>query len=282
MTRTRTLCVCLLLGSLALLPVSGGEPALTLVACAPGYPGNTEQAQPTMDEFARGVARASGWSEGRLSAVYHEKLEPGLSRLERDDAAVALVPLPFYFEFHERLGLRPILQGDPQGGPGDRWTLVAPRGRVSGPDDLDAWTLLGMPGYSPRFVRDVALAGWGALPDGVKIEFSARLLSSLRRVSRGEDVVVLLDRGQASALDQLPFADALEVVHTSGETASSLVCAVGDRLSAEDRRALDRALREMHENEAGRETLELLQLSRFREVTANPISGLDAGPLADP
>ena len=55
----------------------------TLVVCAPGYPGSTEQAQSTMDDLARTIGESAGWGTDRLRAVYHETLEPGLDRLEQ-------------------------------------------------------------------------------------------------------------------------------------------------------------------------------------------------------
>ena len=48
----------LLAAAVAATPAGGAAAAdalapLTLVLCAPGYPGNTEDAQPTMDRLAR-------------------------------------------------------------------------------------------------------------------------------------------------------------------------------------------------------------------------------------
>ena len=59
-------------------------PARTLVACAPGYPGTTEDAQPVLDAFARAAESAAGWAEGGLGAVYLNRLEEGVARLSHD------------------------------------------------------------------------------------------------------------------------------------------------------------------------------------------------------
>src|SRR5688572_25109398 len=67
-----------------------------LVACAPGYPGTTAEAQGAMDTFASALARAAQWPEGSVSAVYYPGEADGLARLDKPDAGVALVPLPFY------------------------------------------------------------------------------------------------------------------------------------------------------------------------------------------
>ena len=42
-----------------------------------------------------------------------------------------------------------------------------------------------MAGYAPAFVRDVALGGWGELPDGLEIRFASRVLGGLRKAAAG-------------------------------------------------------------------------------------------------
>ena len=257
---------------LAAVPLMA-EP-ITLVACAPGYPGNTVQAQPSMDAFARGVADAAGWEPGRLAAVYHEKLDAGLDRLERDDAALALVPLPFYLEFRDRLKLTPLLRVAQASGEVEVWTLVARRGAVSGTGSLAGWGLAGMPGYSPRFVRRVALADWGPIPDDTSVRFTSRVLSRLRRAAAGEPIAVLLDTAQADALDQLPFAADLEVVTRSGPTVPSLLCRVGDRIEADAERQVLDALFGLAETEAGAALLESIRVQRFQELSPSDLEGV--------
>src|SRR5262245_7454326 len=56
--------------------------ARTLVVCAPGYPGTTDEAQPTMDAFARAAEAAAGWTTGSLHVVYDETLDGGRARLQ--------------------------------------------------------------------------------------------------------------------------------------------------------------------------------------------------------
>lgn len=253
----------------------------TIVACAPGYPGSTTQAQPTMDEFAKAVANAGGWNDGRFEAIYHERLEPGLARLAMEDAAVALVPLPFYLEFRKRLSLSPLLAAVPRANPAETWSLVAARGSVTSPSSLSGWELIGSAGYSTRFVTQVALAGWGPPPADVNIEFNGRLLSSLRRAANGDRVSVLLDRAQADALGSLPFAKELEVVTTSSPLPSSLVCEVGGRMGADERDRLRAALLHLNESESGREVLASLRLNRFDVVPTDELYELERAFDAD-
>src|SRR5262245_60817817 len=68
----------------------------TLVVCAPGYPGSTAEAQPSLDAFAAAAAKAAGWPEGSFTAVYHPSEDDGLAALAKPDAALALVAWPFF------------------------------------------------------------------------------------------------------------------------------------------------------------------------------------------
>jgi len=263
--RTTVRIITLALFATATAVCLAGETA-TLVACAPGYPGSTDQAQPTMDAFAAQSAKLAGWNADALAAIYYKSLDAGLERLEQPDAALAFVPLPFFLEYAERLGLVPLLQGIDAERPSETWTLVAAKGKVSGPGSLDGWQVAGRGGYSPAFVRGVALEGWGALPETAEVTFTSRAVSALRKASRGEPVAVLLDGEQSSALDGLPFAADLESVFTSGPLPGSVLCVVGDRLDTEGANELSAALLRLGDKKKGREILDELRLAKFAPV----------------
>ena len=231
-----------------------------LVVCAPHQPGTTTDAQPTMDALAAAAARAAGWPTDSLAAEYQPTEEGGLARLGRPDAALALVTEPFFVEHAVALKLKPLLQAMPAGaGEGEVWSLVARKGKVTGPASLAGWELHGSAAYAPRFVRETALGAWGTLPDTVRLVPTAQVLSALRKAAAGEKVAVLLDGTQAAALQTLPFAGDLEVVARSVRLPTAVLCGVAGRalpgpldpLTA-GMRALDPAL------------LARLRLSRFQ------------------
>jgi hypothetical protein len=265
--------------TILILSVTGAaavEPdELLLVACAPGYPGNTEQAQPSMDRLAAGVAAAAGWKEGRLAAVYHETEEAGLEQLANESAALALVPLPFYLSHRERFALAPLLTVVDSSGPAQVWSLVARKGATNGASSLQGWELTGVPGYSPGFVREVALADWGELPGEVEIGPTSRVLSALRRAAAGEPVAVLLDRAQAAALPSLPFGDELEVLARSSELPGTLLCSVADRLPESAAATLVEKLPAMHETTEGRELLADLRIERFARLDRPALTSVE-------
>lgn len=239
---------------------------MTLVACAPGFPGDTAQAQPTMDAFAAGIAAAAKWPAGRLAAVYHEQLERGLARLGEPDAALALLPLPLYLEARAGLRLEPILEAVGPGGPDETWSLVARRGAIGSPRALDGWSVAAATGYSPRFVREVALHGFGPLPAGTAVSFRPGGLAALREAASGRLVAVLLDRAQASALPSLPFGAELETVTRSAPLPGTLLCRVSGRADEAALRELGTALIGLAKTPHGREVLATVRLAEFRPV----------------
>ena len=248
---------------------AAGAPAQkVIVLSAPGYPGNTLQAQPMMDAFAKSAGRAAGWPEGKLGAVYYETEKGGLDRLAADDAAMALVPLPFFLKHGAALGLKPWLEVERDSGGTEVWSLVAKKGAIASPASLDGWELIGKPGYAPAFVRGPVLRDWGAVPPTARITFSAAILSVLRRAAAGEKIAAVLDGEQTASLASLPFANDLEVVARSKPLPTSVVCIVRDHLAPAEVEGLAKALLRLHETEEGREVLKTMRMKRFLPVEA--------------
>ncbi len=243
--------------------------AIDALFCAPGYPGTTEQAAPTMERFAGVLAAGMGVDRSRVRAVYHETEAGCLAALEELRPSLVLATLPFWLEHRVEGALRPVLLAVPPTGATESWALVAKRGRVAAADDLEGFSVESIAGFSPAFVRGPALSAWGALPDGASVTFTARALSSLRRVAGGEDVAVLLDGGQAAAIERLPFAADLEVVARSPEMPAYLVCDRGPGSLA--REAVD-ALAGLDRTPDGRGALDEIRLERFESL---PVGALD-------
>lgn len=242
------------------------RPDPVIVIAAPGFPGTTAQAQPTMDRFAAALAATSSRSATALATAYFESETAGMAALARPAARYALVPLPFYLKHADAARLTPRLLVDEGGGSAQSWSLAAARGKVQDAAGLGGWEILGTPGYAPGFVR-MALAGWGKIPADTRVAPSAGILSALRRAASGEArVAVFLDRAQAAALPTLPFAPSLDVVATSPELPSTLVCTVGAPGSGRSAGGADpvlEALLHLHESKDGAAALQAMRMQRF-------------------
>ncbi len=237
---------------------------LALVFCAPAYPGTTEEAQPRMDEIAASLAESSGWPKERLSATYFPQEKAGLARLATDDAALALVPLPFFLAHEAELKLTPRLAVVQKGLEATQsWVLVAKKGAVKTPVDLEGWQVFSTAGYAPAFVTRTALAGY-ALPASVKVNAGGQVLSALRKAAAGtEKLAVLLDAEQAASLASLPFGAELEVLHTGPKVPVAVVATVGTRLSAGDWKSVAGAFTRLATTPHGTTALEGVRLTGF-------------------
>src|SRR5208282_5338832 len=100
-------------------------------------------ARPLLDQFASALVSASGWPAGSLAAIYDPTEEGGVAKLSGADAALALVPYPFFVEHAAQLHLTPLVQADvADTGVQQRWTLVAKAGRVTAPGSMAGFTIL--------------------------------------------------------------------------------------------------------------------------------------------
>lgn len=259
--------VCAALGpapaAVAVTAAPPAAPRTMLIVCSPGSPGDTLLAQPVMDGFASAVARAAGWATGSLGAIYFETEASGLARLASSDAALALVPLPFYLKHAAELDLEPRLQIATSAGPTETWNLAAKRGVVKSPEALAGWELTGSPGYAPAFVRGPVLGAWGPLPATARITFASAVLTPLRRSASGEKIAVILDDAQSAALPSLPFAPDLEIVARSRPLPATLLCTVGRRLEQGGIAKLVAALLAMPARAGDAEMLSSIRVARF-------------------
>jgi hypothetical protein len=254
-----------------LMSAAPAEP-VTLVTCAPGYPGTTAEAQRAMDSLASVLAQTAHWPNGSVGAIYFPGEADGLARLSKPDAAIALVPLPFFLAHREALGLKARLSVETTtAGLTEQWTLVAKKGRVKTAADLGTMTVSSIAGYAPHFVRG-ALGAWGRIPDTAKIEMSIQVLSALRKAATRPDMAVLLDGGQAASLSSLPFAKDLEVVAHSAPMPSALVATVGTHLSEKRWAEAQKALLAMSSDAKGIEALSTVRMVRFAPLDTKALA----------
>jgi hypothetical protein len=244
--------------------------AVTLVVCAPGFPGSSAEARPGMDALAKALAGAGHLPAGSLSAVYEETGAGGLRRLAQKDAALLLAPLPFFLDHEKELRLVARLSAVPRDGEAlERWTLVTGKDH---PPSLEGYTVQSSAGYSKRFVHAAA----PGLPKQVDIRPGSAVLSALRRAADGEKVAVLLDGAQAAALGKLPFASSLAVVATSSPMPVAIVATVAKRMDEGRWKTLEPAFRRLADDPAAREALEGVRMAGFVPLDRNALDAARA------
>ncbi len=248
-------------------------PKVGIVFCAPGYPGTSAEAQPRLDELAAALSQLSGVPREKFSAIYLPSEKEGLARLAAEESTLAFVPLPFFLQHEGALKLTAKMAVvQKSGAPLESWQLVAKKGSVAKPADLEGWSVFSTAGYSPAFVRAGALPQFGPMPASVKVLFGPAVLSSLRKAAAGEKIAVLLDATQAASLSSLPFAGELEVIVKGPAMPSGVLCTIGDRFPASDFKGLSEAFLKLSSDPKGTSALEGMRLSRFAPLDESALA----------
>jgi hypothetical protein len=242
--------------------VRAAPASATLVVCAPGSPGTTDEAQPRMDAFAAAISAKAG---APIAAVYEPSEAGGTARLQT--AGIGLVSLPFFLAHEKELGLHARLQAMAKGRPPlDHWALVAQKGRVAGPEALGGVTIVSSVAFAPAFVRGTVLGGFGPVPANAKLQQSTAVLSSLRKAADGAPIAVLLDGTQEASLASLPFASKLEIVTRSPPLPAGLVVTIDARMPAKIWSGIEGALVGLAADRNGAAVLDGVQLAGFAPV----------------
>ena len=252
--------------------------AAAIVFCSPGSPGDTLQAQPAMDQLARAVEKAGGLAAGTVGAEYHEAEAAGLQALRAPGTLLSAVPVPFFVEHAQDLGLDPRLSIVTNAALPERYALVARKGSISKAAELSGWEVTGAPGYAAGFVRRLFGKGWGTLPADARVSFTAAPLQALRRAAAGEKLAVVLDATQSASLSNLPFGSELDIVARSEPLPAGLVCAVKGPAagSAKTVQSILKGLERLPKSPEGKEALTAIRIERFEPIDAARVARLRA------
>jgi hypothetical protein len=253
----RTLALALVLAA-APGSLTAAEPVIVSVV-APGQPGTTEDAAPTLSRLAAHLETSLGRAPGSVRITYFPERDEGRASL--DGAAYAFLPLALALAWEKELGgLRVLAQVETERGTTESFALVRPRGS---PPGLGGVTVRGSACVDARFVRRVILAGAEGA-EGSEPVFARRTLSALRKLPDQPDAAVLVDEAQAEALDSLPFGDRLEAVFRSSPRPGVLVVALVRAARPEEEIAdLRRALLSLHRTPEGAELAADMRMTRY-------------------
>jgi hypothetical protein len=260
----------------ALLAPAAASPAdaASLVFCSPGSPGDTAQAGPTMEQLARAIETSGGLPKGSVSAEYHESETAGIGAMRAAGTLLAAVPVPFFVEHGKDLGLEPRLSIAPGSGQPERFVLVARKGSIARPADLEGWEVTGTIGYADGFVRGAFAKGFGPIPDGARIAFNAAPLQALRRAAAGDKIAVVLDSTQSASLASLPFGADLAILARSEPLPAGVVCALKASPGGKTAAAILKGLERLPKLPAGKEALAAIRVQRFEPIDAAAVARL--------
>jgi len=258
--------------SLASATALAADP-VSLVICAPGFPGTTSEAQPTIDALVGVMAKAAKWAPTELTGAYYEAEAAGVARLSQADAAITLLPLALFLEQETALKLTArqaaIMKGKADAN--EVWSLVAKKGAIANAAALDGYEIASIVGFSKRFIKGPVLGAWGKLPETVKFSQNKQVLSAMRKAAKGDKFALLLDAEQTAALATSPFAGDLEVVYKAAPLPTAIVSTVGTRIPDARWKALGEALPKLGDTPDGAKALEGVWKLRFAPLDAKAV-----------
>lgn len=247
----------LLTGGLITTAASAAPTSPAIVVCAPGQPGSTEEAQPTMDVLAKAVSSKSG---GAFTAIYDPNDSAGAKRLA--ESGLGIVTLPFYLEHVRELGLHARLVAVQKGRPAlDRWAVVVKKGRAADPSGLKSFTITSAVAFAPGFIRGVVLGG-KAISD-VKLKQSTAVLSALRHAADGDPVAVVIDGATEASLATLPFGKDLEIIWHSPSLPAAVIVTIDKKLDDKAWAPLEKAFLALANDAAGAAALDAVRMATF-------------------
>jgi len=248
-----------LLGIALLLPICAAAGDLfDFAVIQPGQPGSSEEARPVMDALAVYIQQKTE-AHAPIRGSYFNEVDPALDFLHNRRPAWGIVRLGFYSRQAETFGMVPVAATRPGGHDKDKWRLVVSK---DGPDDWKG--LKGKVLGNMLFEKDAAaclLFGTPADRLSFDLQGTFQPLRSVRDVIRGKAAGAVLDQTQYDAIQAMPLANEIKVVHASAELPASPVVWFGPPDAKAQK--LVNVLLGMKEDKDAQPLLKLLQTDGF-------------------
>lgn len=245
---------------------------LMIAVISPGGP-SPKKVEKYIGQFIGTIADRIGIGEKSVTARYFTKQKPALDFLDKNRGSFIIGSLGFYLSRRESLNLLPLARVELIAGRASRYYLVVKKGTFGTLDELKEKTISGSPLYEdPRFLSRIVFNNRVDVDSDFILKPTARPLSAIRKLLRGEVDGVLLDQVQYRSLKSLPFSDEIAVVYTSPvlpEVGLMMVDTAATRILKE---RLLKALITMGESEDGADAFKAFGLVGFKPIEPNALN----------
>lgn len=260
----RKLCTILVLALWA-ASAAKADPDAILV-CYPGGPVNARDANSAMASMLRVVERVGQWAEGSFTSSFTTRVDDCRRQMEENKPKFAITSLGLYLEMRSAHHLIPLVQPKIKGKTGERYRVVAAKGKYHSLDDLKGKSLGGTVLEEPVFLGKIVFAGKYDPASFFVLKPSNQPIRTLRALDKGELDAAVLNEQQYAGLDALALANPLEAVFTSEEIPLMGLAADGEATTAEERARLAQALEGMCADAEGKKLCDLFGVESFNRV----------------
>jgi hypothetical protein len=263
MNKARLLLLGLIAAPLLAVPAAASD---TLVVCYPGGPVNAKDANGAMGAMLRVVERVGQWPENSFASLFTAKTDECRKQMAEKNPKFAITSLGLFLEMRGEHSLIPLVQPKIKGQSGERYRVIAQKGKFSSLDELKGKTLGGTALEEPAFVGKIVFAGKYEPESFFSLKPSNQAIRSLRALDKGELDAVILNEQQYGALAALKLENPVEAVFTSEEIPLMGVVADGARTTPEERERFGKALSGMCADAEGKKLCDLFGVESFAVV----------------
>jgi ABC-type phosphate/phosphonate transport system substrate-binding protein len=218
-----------LLAGVALSAAPLAAEPLSLLICAPGGPGSTEDARSRLAGFFAGFKKLTGVE---VTGEYHTSQEACDRYFAQSKPKLAVFTYRNFMERSTELSLLPVLQIVRKGQGQNRWYLVAKSGTTL--DGLKGQAVMTPHLGDATFLSRVAFGGRIDVEKDFKTQGVASALKAIKALAKGEVAGILLNESEYNSLAGLPLAKDFAAVLTSEpQPAVPLVVVGGDTALAD-------------------------------------------------
>ena len=197
---------------------------MAVLICQINGPGNTQQAQPTVDAFLRRLEAVAAWPADSLTGVYHNDEASCLNYVRKQRPAFVAVDAATYLSRRRRWALRPLAQlGDFEQ---QQFYVLAGAGGPRQVGQLEGKRVVSVAGLDRKFLSNVIL-GRGVAVDRLELKSVRRPLKAVRLLARKKVDAAIVDSRTFKHLAELPFAKALSEIGRSRKLPRLVLAAAG-------------------------------------------------------
>lgn len=237
--------------------------------------GDSAQAKPYIDRFARHLESTTGWPASSVSGGFYVTRKEALAAIEQQKPGWAVVEPSLYLELrksHKAVAIAQVVSSDlntPQ------LQVVAKDPAIKSLADLSGkrvWTQLADAG---KYLSNVVFDGKGAAETRFQLKQVGAVTKGIRAVIRGEADATLVDPDQLTEAKKMEGGADLRVIYTSPALPGLLVVAFPAILPDAEQKKLTKTLFGMCATPQGGPICKEMRIQKFEATNPSLLSSTE-------
>lgn len=228
-----------------------------------GAGGNSQTAQPYIDQFLRYAEQALKWPAGSAKGQFAATKADALQLIAQLNPGFGIVDPWVFLDLHDKHDLVPIAAVEGENQFKGHLSVVVQAGKYKSLAELKGKTLVSNYLQDPKFLSKVVFDGKLDAATYFQLQPTASPLKGIKGVANGQVDATLVDDKQLASMKSLPVAGQLKVIHTSPALPTTPAVAFAKNTTPAEREAFAKMLLGMCKDPKGAEVCKALQIERF-------------------